>query len=443
MAFLKLETRNSKLKPQRRVAAALLLLALGAAAAEPSPAVPAEVATLLSGLAKAKPTEVIARIDDFKGPQHALLTLSRAQARFRLHQDAQDPTAAARLLDSAHADFTATLGLDATLVQAHLGLAQCAAAREDWTTALRHAGQGIDPGTADRSQVTFLASLALKAGDWRVATLAAQHGILRFSDSPELRRLELAVLVHAGRGEDARQAVLALLAQAPGDAALWRHLAWSAQQTGRDEESVAALEAALALVPADRSLRRQVAEAQCGRGQPQAALITVRPLMGDPPLPEALGDDGLMLLASHIASEGGGDAGVAQARTWLAAVPIAARSRAQRLQAARLAVRAGDSANAAEVLDALVAAGEADPTVLTWAAALADGQGDHARAEALYLRASAVDSPAAGPAALRLAALYLKQDRPAEAGVILATYLAKKPDDVQARALHAQVERRR
>lgn len=421
----------------------LLLLALGAAAAEPSRAVPAEVATLLVSVAQVEPAEVITRIDAFTGPKHALLLLSRARARWRLHQEVNDPAAAAKLLDSAQSDFTAALSLDATLTQAHLGLAQCAAAREDWTTALRHAGQGIDPGTADRTLITFLASLALRAGDWRVATLAAQHGILRFADDQGLRRIELAVLVQAGRGEDARQAVLALLAQAPTDVALWRHLAWSAQQTGRDDESVAALEAALALLPADRTLRRQVAEAQLGRGQPQAALFTLRPLVGEPPLPETLADDGLMLLATRIASEGGGDAGLAEARAWLNAVPAAARSRAQHLQAARLAVRAGDQAAAAAALDVLVAEGEVDPAVLTWAAALADGRGDQARAEALYLRASAVDSPAAGPATLRLAALYLKQDRRAEAGTILATYLAKKPDDAQARALHAQVARAR
>jgi predicted Zn-dependent protease len=267
--------------------------------------------------------------------------------------------------------------------------------------------------------------------------------LLRFHDDAVLRRIELAVLVHAGRAEDARQAVLALLAHAPGDTDLWRHLAWAAEQTNRPQESAAALEAALTTRPEDRALRQQLAAVQLGRGQPQAALATVAPLIGAAPDAATLADDRLMLLASRCAAEGGGDTGVAQARAWLALVPEARRSREQRVQMARLAVRAGDQAAARTALDALIAAGESDPAVLTWAAALAETAGDAARAEALYLRAGAGDAPAAGPATLRLAALYLKHDRRDEAGTVLAAYLARKPDDAQARALLTQLDRRR
>ncbi len=410
-----------------------------------------EVAALLTEVAAAEPADVVTRINAAATPLHPLLLLSRGQAYWRLSQDmaqvtAQDATTEtelSRVLTAAEKDFTATLTADPTLKQAHLGLAQCAAAREDWPTAARQAGLGIDPGTADRSLITFLASTALHAGDWRLATLAAQTGILRFSDDQQLRRIELAVLVHADRGEDARQAVLALLAQNPSDAELWQHLAWAAQQTGRNDEAVAALEAALVVKPDDRNIRRSLVEAQLGRGQPQAAFVTVQPLFTEPISPVVLADEGLMLLASRAAAEGGGDAGCVQARAWLAAVPEAQRSRAQHVQAARLAVRAGDTAAAAAALEILIAAGESDPAVLTWAASLAENTRDFARAEALYLRASATESAAAGPATLRLAGLYLGQDRREEARILLATYLSQKPDDTQAHALQTQLERAR
>lgn len=416
--------------------------------------VAADVAKLLTDTAQAEPAAVVQQIDAYKGPANPLLLLSRAQAHWRLYLDeAAKPTATdpknakgakageAHLTASAD-DFSAALKLDATLKQAHFGLAQIAAAREDWAGAAREAGLGIDPGTAERGTLTFLANAALQAGDWRLATLASQYGIMRFSDDLQLRRVELVVLEHAGRAEDARQAALALLAKQPGDVDLWRHLAWAAQQSGRDGELLAALEAALAIRPADRTLRRQLADAQLNHGQPQAALATVRPLIGEPPAAAALADDGLMLLASRAATEGGGDAGVAQARAWLAAVPEAARSREQRLQAARLAIRAEDTVAAGAALDALVAGGESDPGLLAWAGSLAEQRNDLPRAEALYLRASASDTPSAGPATLRLAALYVKQDRRSEATTVLATYLAKKPDDAQARALQARLERK-
>ena len=66
-----------------------------------------------------------------------------------------------------------------------------------------------------------------------------------------------------------------------------------------------------------------------------------------------------------------------------------------------------------------------------------------ARAEALYLQAAAADGPAAGAASLRLVARYLKQGLRDEAAVTLASYRAKAPEDHQARALQAQLDRTR
>lgn len=416
--------------------ALLPVLAAALYAAESPRAVPAEAAALLTAIAELEPAAALQRIADYHGPEHPFITLARAQARWRAGQEQSDAKARRDLLTAAEADFTALAKADPALSQAQLGLAQCAAAREDWPAASRAAAAAIDPGRSDRSLLVFLAQTALRAGDWRLATLAAQDGILRFPEDANLRRVELAVLVHAGRSEDARQAVLALLAQAPDDADLWQHLAWSAQQTGREDESLAAREAALALRPADRVLRRQLAEAQLTRALPLAALLTVAPLIGEPPSREALADEALIQLACRAASDAGD---VARARTWLAAVPDAGRSRALRLLDARLAVRAGDEAAAGAALDTLVALGERDPTVLTWAAALAEGRGDLARAEALFIQAVAGEGSGRAAASLRLATLYLKQERRDEAATVLATHLAKHPEDTQARALQARL----
>jgi hypothetical protein len=417
----------------------LLLACAGLHAADNRREVSAEIAALLTAVAKDEPPAALKRLSEYKGEAHPLITLSLAQAHWRLADGALNEAEARGHRAAAEQAYREALKQDPTLRQAHLGLAQCAAARDEWTLASREAAAGVDPGLGDRVEVTFLAHAALQAKDWRLAGIAAQQGILRFPDDGTLRRIELAVLMNAGRGEDARQAVLALLAKSPGDADLWRHLAWSAQETRREDEALAALEAALVLKPADRALRRALAEAQLARAMPQAAFATITPLIGQPPAAEALADDALMLSASRAAAESGE---LAQGRAWLDAVPEAGRTRALRLQAARLAIQAGDQAAAAAALDTLVALGEQDAGVLAWAGSLAEGRGDPARAEALYLKASGAEGTAAATATLRLVALYLKQERIEDARGTLATHLAKRPDDQQAKALQAQLDRR-
>ena len=410
--------------------------------AEAKREVTAEVAKLLNELANDQPTDALKRLSNYKGENHPLIQLTLAQTHWRLASAALNPQETSLHRDAAEKAFAETLKLDPTVRQAHLGLAQCAAARDDWLVASREAAAGVDPTLSERSEVTFLAHAALEAKDWRLASLAAQQGILRFPDDDALRRIELAVLMHAGRAEDTRQAVLALLAKEPTDAELWRHLAWAAQETKRDDEALAALEAAMMLKPNDRSLRRSLAESQLTRGIPQAAFATVKVLVGQPPLTEVLSDEALMITASRAAAEAGE---LQQGRAWLAAIPETKRTRPLRLQAARLAIQAGDQQAAAAALDALIALGEQDATVLTWAGSLAEQRDDLARAETLYVKASsgenAAASAAASAASLRLVALYIKQKRLDDARVILATYLVKQPDDQQAKALQAQLDR--
>lgn len=400
--------------------ACLLVTALIAVlpAADGPHVVPAAVAEVLGRAAQAEPAEVVKLVDAYHGPVHPLLVLALAQAHWRLGHDA------------AESGFREALRLDAGLRPAHLGLAQCAARREDWATAVSEAAAGIDLATADRAQLTFLASTAWRAGDARLATVAAQQGILRFPDDAGLRRIELALLEQAGRGEDARQAALALLARTPADRELWRHLAWAAHASGHPDEALAALEAGLVLDPSDRAWRRRLAEAQLAQALPQAALTTVRPLLAEP----ATAEVGLVQLAVRCAADAGD---IAQARTWIAAVPEATRSRELRLQAARLAVQANDLAAAGSALDALVALGERDAGILTWAASLAEQRQEPARAEALYRQAIAAEGSAS--ASLRLVAMYLAQQRREEAATVLASHLLRHPDDQQARALQARL----
>jgi tetratricopeptide (TPR) repeat protein len=422
------------------LAIALLLSCDHLSAAEQKREVSAEVALLLTAVAKDEPAAALERIRAYAGAAHPLITLAAAQANWRLAGEVKDEASARTHRQAAERSYREALVQDPTLRQAHLGLAQCAAAREDWLTASREAAAGVDPALSDRGEVTFLAHAALQARDWRLAGIASQQGILRFPDDATLRRIELAVLMNAGRAEDARQAVLAMLAKSPDDADLWRHLAWAAQETRREDEALAALEAASMLRPDDRALRRSLAETQLGRGLPQAAFATVKVLIGQPPAAEAVGDAALMLTASRAASDAGE---LAQARAWLDAVPEAQRTRPLRLQSARLAIQAGDQQAAGAALEALIALGEQDAGVLTWAASLAETRGDVARAEAFYLKASGAEGQASAGASLRLVALYLRQERLDEARSTLATHLAKRPDDQQAKALQAQLERRR
>lgn len=408
-------------------------------AAEAKREVTAEQAKLLAEVAKAEPAAALTLLTTYKGDAHPLITLTLAQTYWRLALVATDDITSSSHRAAAEQSYTEVLKLDPTVRQAHLGLAQCAAAREDWLTASREAAAGIDPSLGDRTEVAFLAQAALRAQDWRLAGIAAQAGILRFPDDATLRRIELNVLQHAGRAEDVREAVLALLAKEPGDADLWRHLAWAAQETKRDDEALAALEATVVLKPSDPMLRRALAHAQLGRGLPHAALANFKLLIGQPPQAEALSDKALMLSASRAAADAGE---LEQGRAWLAAVPETKRSRAQHLQIARLAIQAGDQATAQAALDTLIALGEQDASILAWAGSLAESRGDPARAEALYLTASSADSTAASTASLRLVALYLKQERIEDARNTLATHLAKRPDDQQAKALQAQLDRR-
>jgi len=392
--------------------------------------VPKPVAETLTAAQEATTAEAtLAALDAHRGEGHALLDLVRGQTLLRLGAD--DPAQ----LGAAEAAFTAALARDAGLRQAHLGLAQTAALRADWPAALIACGAAIDLTTATADELNFYASAAWQARDWRLVNVLLAHGIARFPTHDGFRRLELAALVHGGRADEARQAVLALLDRHPDDAELWRHLAWSAQTSGDETQALAALEMAVLTAPDDAALRQRLAAVQLGRGMPAAALATLRPLLVDP----AAAEPALLMLAVRAAADG--DARD-QARAWLAAVPEARRTRDQRLVAARLAVQDGDHAAALIAVTALVELGENDAQVLAWAGQVSEQAADDARAEAFYSQAAATEHPIAAAATLRLVALYLRQERLDDASALLALHLAKHPDDAQARTLQQRLASR-
>jgi tetratricopeptide (TPR) repeat protein len=416
----------------------LLLLATlcHAAASDQATAVAPEVAGALRAVeAEGDPAKGLAALDAYKGPEHAYIDLARGQLLLRL--PARDDAERERHRADAVAAFTGALKLDPRLRQARLGLAQVASDRGDWRTASAEIGAALDWSGATSPELLFAAQCAIRGEDWRAGTVIVQQGIARFPAEKAFRRMELALLVRGGRADEARQALLALLADAPQDADLWQELAWAEKELHRDGEAVAALEVALHLKPEDPTLRRHLAAAQLAHAMPQAALETVTPLMTEH---AGTASTDVVELAARCASEA---AEHRLGRAWIAQVPADRRSRGLRLLAAQLAVQAGEPEAAVPALRELVALGERDASVLVWAGHIAEQAGDPAAAEAFYVQAAGSDHPASASASLRLVVLYLQQDRVSDARAVLSAHLLKRPQDEQAKALQAQIGRRR
>lgn len=398
---------------------ALLLAALCCPAAEPAPSqatgVAPEVAALLTAVREAiEPVKDVELIQAYKGPDHALIRLALGNALLELKR-----------ADEAKAAYNAALTLDPALRQAHFGLARIAADAQDWKGALRELGPAVDVTSVDRGPLVFFAQCAVQAEDWRLAGTLATIGMTRFPEERSFRRIDLALLIRSGRSAEARTAILALLDEQPTEVDQWRNLAWTASRPDGDvQDLLAAIELASLAAPADATLKRQLADARLANHLPRAALAVFRELAAGSQ------DGALMEAAARAAAEAGEPA---EGRAFLARVPADKRTRNQRLLAARLALQGEDPAGAVASLKELIDLGERDPQVLAWAGQLAEQQGDAAGAEAFYQQAA---SPAA---TLRLIALYVRQERTEEAAVLLATYLAKQPDDAQAKALQAHL----
>jgi tetratricopeptide (TPR) repeat protein len=411
-----------------------------AADAQPTASQPvsAEVsAALHHAQDEADPFKALAILDAYQGPAHPLITLMRGQLHLALADRGTDQQAHRTEAERA---FSAVVDQEACRHNAHIGLAQIAGARGDWKSAEDHCAQALSVERASSGELEFYAQVATRAQDWRLASTLAQLGMMRYPASTTFRQLEVVVLLQSERCDEARQALLALLASEPADASHWRQVAWCDRTLKRDDEALAALELASLSALGDVPSARALAEAQLGANLPLVALATVRPLIGEPARKEALSDPRLIELGVRAAQAAGE---IALGRSWLEAVPPAERTRSQQLLAARLAVQAGDTAAAAMALAALIAAGERDGAVLVWAGHLAEQGKDDARAETFYAQAATGDGAAAGNATLRLGSLYYRQQRWDEASTLVSTYLARHPDDHEAKRLLDLIERGR
>jgi tetratricopeptide (TPR) repeat protein len=400
------------------LAAGCWLLAGFAAAAETR--VPEDVAAALRAAQTAgTPEAEVAALTGYHGKPHPLiqLALGHAQAALGHEREAGDA-------------YRSALTLDPTLHEAAFSLARVAAAHDDWNEAVRLLAEHCDPATSPVPALVLYEQAALARGDLRLAEVLDERALARFPDDEGARRCDLALLTRAGRAADAAAAAQRLLKLSPRDAEAWRALAWAEQELGDHDGALAALEAAFIVAP-DPASRRRLAEAQLGAGQPQAALANFRVLVGAAADPHAL-DPALLAIAARAAADSGE---TAQALAWLDAVPEAARTRELRLFAARLSLKAGDAKAAATALEPLLAAGDLDPAVLMWAAAIAERDGDPVRAEALLRQAVAASGDRVGLARLRLADLLARRGRLEEARAALREQLGADPGDRQARAM--------
>lgn len=395
-------------------------LLASASAVEGPLTVPIPVAQVLNEARGADPATAEKLLASYSGTPHALVSLALGNARLQ-RSDSVSAAERPALWAAAGEAYAQAAQLDPTLTGPQIGIARCAALRSDWPAALAACAAGITPEKADINDLAFFIDTAARAGDSRLAANLVSQAMIRHPNEPIFRRQELALLAAAGRWEEARAAVLALLAATPTDADVWRTYAGAHAHGGDAETSRIALEAALLLHPDDAALRRSLAEAQMLAGQAPAALATLQVLITDP----VTADPQVVELAARAAV----DADQRElARRLLAAVPTAKRSRAGLLLAARLASQADDAATADAALTLVLSQGEADQAVIAWAGTVAEHRGDAPRAEALYRQA---DAQAVGMATVRLALLLQRLGRHDEAVQLLARYRMAQPDDAQ------------
>lgn len=409
----------------RRLALSLFL-ALGAAAAE----TPTDADGVLAAARAAYEAGDYARAVDvvaaYRGEETAALHLLRGHAESRRENWAAAADA-----------YTRALALEPENAAAGTARAQAFARLEKWDAALADAGRFIDPARAGAAEILLYAQLARRCGDEVLCRRLAARARERFPADGRLRRLELELLLADGAWADAARAARALLRQTPEDAGLWNSAAYAAQNRGELAEAAAAAEAAWLLVPRDAGRLRAYLAAETAAGNWETVLAEGdRRLTADAARAGDFPPETPELRAFFLrAAEARDD--TARWEKWLARVPETARTRAETLSAARLALRLGKTDAARAALETLVKAGAADGAVCLWAGRLAEDAGDAAAAETFYRQAA---GGARADAAARLGGLHLARflgthGRPAEAKALLARHLADYPEDAAARAL--------
>ena len=403
---------------------ALVAISSTAWADEGAREIPAELAPVLeeaeAALSQSKPDQAIAALEAYQGPEDALHALMLGHAY-----------ADRGLGAKAEASYRRAAKLDVKLKAARLGLVRILVDRTAWREAATLLGETVDIETAPAGELALYARVAYELRDLRLASLILDRGVVRFPANQRLRRLDLAVLAERGDDKRAFQAAFAFLAKNPDDLKAWRHLAAIAQDSEDEDLRLAALEAATLANPEDPRLRRSHAVAQLQAGHHIEALKSAEVMMANAPK-----DRDVTELAIRIA-EAAGELG--QARRWLNKVPMKRRSDTLHLLDARVALREKDPAAAGRALQRLIESGKATGPVLVWAARIAEQRGDTGQAEALYQQSRDMGGPSARIAVLHLARLLHRIGQPERAGRILATYLAKNPDDTPAQSLMAVI----
>jgi Tfp pilus assembly protein PilF len=426
-----------------RTLAALLLLAVLAGAEQPpagpppGPPVPGltrELALLINEvrplLIDGKVAEARVRIAAYQGPDHPWLEHLRGDAAFAAGDHAGAAAAYRKVLQGDPAQQPPNTRLD--LGRALAAAGDSAAAMDELTTALI----GGTAASAGASDIALLVSCQLAAGGAASQALsAARLGRLRYPHDHRLARAELAALQANGRWDELGRAAAALLAGDGGEDD--RRLDWQALLQAREHGSDADEAAATAIaawhaqaIPASRLA------ADLGRAGLYARALTAYRTALEREAPTAA----MVLAASEAAAKAGE---IAQARELLGRLAPGDSARAEvRRLGAYLAARAGDRAEARRQLAALISAGEGDGATYLWAGRLAQDDGDDAAAIDAYQRA-ALDRQQARSARLSLAILLGTHGRRDEAMSQVRAVLDDDPGDRHAVEVMAWLEAQR
>ncbi|MHC5068606.1 MAG: hypothetical protein ACYTF0_08440, partial [Planctomycetota bacterium] len=178
------------------------------------------------------------------------------------HQRSGDPAAAAVAYRRALATGEERPDVAAALVA-------CLVEGEDWEAAEAALAAHVDMGRCAVEMILVYGQAARRRGDLALARHVVDGGIVRFPRHAGLRRLLVGLAIAQEDYAIARRHLLALLAEAPDDATLWR---WHLACAESDDERRRAAQAAVLAAPDDPELRRYCAELCSAAGHHAVAL---------------------------------------------------------------------------------------------------------------------------------------------------------------------------
>ncbi|MEA3367274.1 MAG: tetratricopeptide repeat protein, partial [Planctomycetota bacterium] len=301
---------------------AVMLAATAARAADPV-TLPKELAdrprAAQKDLRAGRPAAAVARLEALpeKVEDHALRHLLLGHAHLRQSN-----------LDRAAEAYRKALAMAPAMTEAGLGLAQVRVRQERWREAADLLGRYLDVDSCEADLLFLYARSARALQDGWLARLLVEKGIARFPSEARFRRIDLALAVEEADAQAVARAAQDLLARSPGDADLWRHLAWARGEAGETGARIAALEAALLCDPSDLATRRALLAAELAAGNWPTVLARGRDLLSGPIAEKAEADLALMDVLVRAADAGEADQAL---RAWLDRVPAPKRTRAMRV----------------------------------------------------------------------------------------------------------------